>query len=665
MKKKPEKKKYTSKSGKVAGLVLAAGFGTRMKPLSDDIPKPLLPVCGKPIVDIALDKLFGAGVRSFAVNTHYSHSKIGNHLFAGKYASQLKIFHEKKILGTGGVLTNGRPFLSKFDHFILHNGDILSDIDLKKLLAYHVRSGAIATLAVIEGPENRVLIDHDEIVDIVGKLCVPQRKSHKLLTYAGISVFSKNIFDFLPGKPEYCTLVDILINVIEKKLASVKAFNCEGCYWNDIGTFKKYFDAHEDIIKFHKLVFPGLKIKQNYSVTGGAAFPRNPQIEGFASIGAGCRIGKGSILQHCIVLDNTEILPGSVHRNEIVHGEKTYHQDTDTLKKLKILENCEFRRLQISSVAEHGSSRNFYRISNGKKRSILMVSSAEDTDFHRFIRNGRLFHRYGIGSPEIFNSIEEEYSVMMEDLGDNLVFGMIKSLKGRSEIENIYRKIIDWLFEFHMISERNRKHFEIVVDRAFDLSGLRWETEYFTENFLGNYLKVGISQTEKLRKSFDMLAEEAMKQPQMLIHRDFQSQNIIMNKGTVRIVDFQGARFGPICYDLMSLVYDPYVIMPPGMRDLLTDYYFAKFEASSIPSLSRIGREDFAKFAVVAGLQRLMQALGAYSFLSMKKGKTGFLEHIPAGVRNLRTLIDKSLRINSFPVDLSPLQEILGSSDIR
>ena len=114
-------------------------------------------------------------------------------------------------------------------------------------------------------------------------------------------------------------------------------------------------------------------------------------------------------------------------------------------------------------------------------------------------------------------------------------------------------------------------------------------------------------------------------QPQVLIHRDFQSQNILVTEGRIRLVDFQGMRLGPLGYDLASVVFDPYVAMPSQFRDELVKRFFTGMETD----LSLV---DVRGMVLAAGLQRIMQALGAYGFLGHVKGKRTFLDHIPAGL---------------------------------
>ncbi len=129
--------------------------------------------------------------------------------------------------------------------------------------------------------------------------------------------------------------------------------------------------------------------------------------------------------------------------------------------------------------------------------------------------------------------------------------------------------------------------------------------------------------------------------PLVLMHRDFQSQNILLRQQRVRLVDFQGLRLGPLTYDLASLVWDPYVELPASLRQDLV----ARFAAGH-PSLAA---EVIRAMTITAGLQRIMQALGAFGFLGLVKGKAEFLAHIPAGVDHLQQLLVELAAVQSRP----------------
>jgi aminoglycoside/choline kinase family phosphotransferase len=193
---------------------------------------------------------------------------------------------------------------------------------------------------------------------------------------------------------------------------------------------------------------------------------------------------------------------------------------------------------------------------------------------------------------------------------------------------------VDLLLELQSATEVAPRRCASAADRTLDFATLRWETDYFRKRFLAGYLGLAMEDLKDLDAEFHTLAEVVAAQPRVLIHRDFQSRNIHLKDGRVRLVDFQGMRLGPLAYDLASLLLDPYVELPDELRSDLLSRFTAgvrKFEAGG-----GLTGDDVKAMFEAAGLQRLMQALGAFGYLGIVKGKWSFLDHVPAGLTILR-----------------------------
>jgi len=167
----------------------------------------------------------------------------------------------------------------------------------------------------------------------------------------------------------------------------------------------------------------------------------------------------------------------------------------------------------------------------------------------------------------------------------------------------------------------------------------------------------------ELDAEFHALAETVAAQPQVLIHRDFQSQNIHLQNDRIRLVDFQGMRLGPLTYDLVSLLLDPYVALHAGYRAELLERF-----ASAAGPAGSVSVADIRAMAQAAGLQRIMQALGAFGFLGHVKGKRSFLDHIPAGLAVLREILSEGdgkpeVANNWLPDSMPVLERLLDSAD--
>lgn len=621
---------------KINAIVLAAGLGTRLRPLTVSTPKPLLPICNKPLLELILDKLDAAGVSSFAINTHYCADKIDAFVKASSYSSRIKTYNEAEILGTGGPLVNARAFLSEGDAFLLHNGDILSNIDAAELVEHHRKSGKLMTMVLIDGPENRVLADDNGVIrDILGKLGA-ETEGAKLYTYACMAVFSPAIFKYLPENPCFSSLIDAILGLIRENPGMAGAYYPENPYWNDIGSIEQYFNIHKEILLSDKNFLPGLKKDGSIVADSTALIDESVKFSGFACIGRNVRIGKNTFIANSVIMDGAVIPDGDFRNNQIISPDYIVHRDIRKLESLSILKEnkWELSSAFISSLVEQGSDRHFYRLAEREKSAVLMCSPKTDLDFDRYITIGSFLNRVSHHIPKIYAYSYEELAVLMEDLGNKTVYDIVNLDKAPLDlVRSYYKEIAVSLAEFQVKATRavEAENFSI---RDFDYEYLRWETSYFKENFLENLAGLPKAVTESLDDEFHRLAEFVFAQPRILMHRDFQSQNILIHDGKVRFVDFQGARKGPMAYDIMSLLRDPYIKLIDGeMRDdLLKTYLDAFNELSGM----MIPEERFRIYAISAGLQRNMQALGAYGFLSLKKRKMKYLKYVPHCLSNLR-----------------------------
>lgn len=193
---------------KFHAIILAAGYGSRLSPLTDQIPKPLLPIAGKPMLIRILEKLKEAGADRIAVNTHHLAEQVERCIRESEFADSVTVYNEPEILGTGGPLVNAKELLADGECFLLHNCDAVTDFDLSALIREHCQSGATATMALIDGPENRVLTEQGMIRSIVGRPHAEAGPEAKNMTYACVAAFSRDIFEYLPQSPCNCSLID-------------------------------------------------------------------------------------------------------------------------------------------------------------------------------------------------------------------------------------------------------------------------------------------------------------------------------------------------------------------------------------------------------------------------------------------------------------------------
>ena len=171
----------------------------------------------------------------------------------------------------------------------------------------------------------------------------------------------------------------------------------------------------------------------------------------------------------------------------------------------------------------------------------------------------------------------------------------------------------------------------------FNTALYRWEQRYFFNNCLGRYFTVSESNRKELAAlpSLREIAKRLASLPRVLVHRDFQSQNIIIQNGHANLIDFQGMRPGLAEYDLASLLFDPYVELSDAERSELISYYRQKQTDNGTVD------RQFDDTLQLCAMQRLMQALGAYGFLGLVRGHEHFLRYVPRAMRSLREIVAK------------------------
>ncbi|HEY3249727.1 MAG TPA: nucleotidyltransferase family protein, partial [Ignavibacteria bacterium] len=151
-------------------MILAAGYGTRLKPLTDTRPKALISYKGKPMIENVIIKIKKAGINEITINTHYLAEKIKEYLDNNKFGGlKVNLTYEKEILGTGGGIKNAAGYLKGSANFLVHNVDVESDIDLAELTEFHLKNSPLATLAVKKRDTTRpLLIDEDN--NLIGRI---------------------------------------------------------------------------------------------------------------------------------------------------------------------------------------------------------------------------------------------------------------------------------------------------------------------------------------------------------------------------------------------------------------------------------------------------------------------------------------------------------------
>lgn len=228
-------------------MILAAGLGTRLRPLTNTIPKPLLPIAGTPLIVWNLLLLKRHGFHQVVINLHYLGPMIEQALGDGsRFGIRIIYSHEPVILGTGGGIKKAEPYFSGEPVLIL-NADTLVELDLEALWDFHRSRGAIATLVLREDPvaEHWGLVevgDQDRILRITGR-GVREARAISQRMFAGIHILHPRLLQQVP-KEVASSIIDPYIAAIERG-ESVLGYDLHG-YWSDIGTAERYTQAEHD-----------------------------------------------------------------------------------------------------------------------------------------------------------------------------------------------------------------------------------------------------------------------------------------------------------------------------------------------------------------------------------------------------------------------------------
>lgn len=227
-------------------MVFAAGIGSRLKPLTDTMPKALVPVCGRPMLEHVLLKLRKAGFTDVVINIHHFGEQILNFLEANQhFGMRISVSDERQeLLDTGGGLKKAMPLLSDGEPFLVHNVDILSNVDLRQLYAHHMQSHAVATLLVSQRQSSRYLLFNKEerLCGWVNKQTgqtkpegfTYQPDLYKELAFSGIHVISPSLFRYMDDKwSGKFSIVDFYLQTCAK--ADLRGFAADNLQLIDIG----------------------------------------------------------------------------------------------------------------------------------------------------------------------------------------------------------------------------------------------------------------------------------------------------------------------------------------------------------------------------------------------------------------------------------------------
>lgn len=578
-------------------VVLAAGFGTRLRPLTLSRPKPLLPVMGEPMLGRILDMLVSWGVEEIKVNAHYLADQVEEFVreYQGDAADargvSVSVVREEAILGTGGVLRPLKAWIGD-DPFWLVNGDIVvEDLEPEPIEEAFGRSGSFAACWMAEDCGPRTVEADPE-----GRVC--NWKSDDAgypgtYTYCGVALLSPEVLSFLPparkaegAKGEgFCSIVEAYENAMMSAGRFVVGVQEPDASWCDAGTGDVYRELNSE--------------------------PMAPSL-----------FGDGR-------LDALVAALG--------------WQDGETLAEY---------------LGARGSDRMFYRLhrslpadaAEGRPgESVLGVvyeEARKENANARFAPVTRFLAAHGVPVPRLFADLPERRAYATAFV-EGKPLEELANEKG-ADLVKLYLPALDMLKRLWSIPVDAADAPEL--EPAFGPELYAWERELFVRECVkGRYGMDALP--EDAARELEGVAASLANEPQVLVHRDFQSSNIICpdsSPAEPMLIDYQGLRRGPAAYDAASLLYDPYVPLDETDRRLLLEL------------MAKIPGAPTARAVTLAAVQRLCQALGAYCRLAAA-GQPRFTKFILRALGNLHHAVHGA----ELPALAAFSHELIGREKLR
>jgi NDP-sugar pyrophosphorylase family protein len=320
-------------------MILAAGFGTRLRPLTYTVPKPMVPIMNRPTLEHTIHLLRTHGIQDITVNLHHLPGIIQDHFGDGKdFGVNLHWSYEPEILGTAGGIKKAQEFLDG-EAFLVINSDVVTDCDLSKVISFHKAKGSALTLVVRQGdsPEQCDPIevdDDDRIVHMVGTSAKKKPGDTTRILFTGIQVMEPEIFDRIPENKFYGTTTDVFPGMLEDELPMF-AYWHHG-YWKDVGTIQSYLDVHKDLLD--KRMGNELPIENSADGLPSVLIGKNCKIADTAKIGPyavmgdNCTVGENAVIEHSICWQGVTLGKNS-HVTQSVLGNGIKAKERETLDK--------------------------------------------------------------------------------------------------------------------------------------------------------------------------------------------------------------------------------------------------------------------------------------------------------------------------------------------
>lgn len=294
----------------------------------------------------------------------------------------------------------------------------------------------------------------------------------------------------------------------------------------------------------------------------------------------------------------------------------------------------------LSALAGDASFRHYHRLHYGNISRIIMDAPPDKESIDSFVDVARLLRMHGIKAPQIHAMDKTQGFAMLDDFGDHV---FLKTLSP-ANTDSLYQSAIDTLITLQKIPVPCSVALP-TFDKVHCLAELHQFDQWFLEANLG--LDLSVSEKQLIQDTFGWLSDTVLKQPQVVIHRDYHSRNIMVidpkNSVELGIIDFQDAMIGPFAYDLVSLLKDCYVQLPPEKITQWVHYFYQQSGVAKQWPLT-----EFVKAFDLCGLQRHLKVLGIFSRLYLRDGKPGYLKDLPLTLHYVLSCLESYEELQAF-----------------
>jgi mannose-1-phosphate guanylyltransferase len=312
----------------VQALILAGGEGTRLRPLTHTVAKPVLPLAGRPHIAFVIDWLIRHGVDDVVVSCGHLAEGMRSALAELEPGVEVRYAEEPDARGTAGAIRFAEDLLS--DRFLVLNGDVLCDLDLTALISQHERTGAGATIALypVEDPSGYGLVhrrDDGEITEFLEKPEPEQIDTDEI--NAGAYLLERSVLDEIPPDRAVSIEREVFPKLIGRGLYGIRL----GGYWIDIGTPARFLEANWDILEGRVQTVVGDGLDEPILIGSGSDVSADADLRAPCVVGRHCRVGAGATVERSVLLDGCVVEREAVVTNSILSGGVTVEEGAELI----------------------------------------------------------------------------------------------------------------------------------------------------------------------------------------------------------------------------------------------------------------------------------------------------------------------------------------------